>query len=143
MKLDHIGLVVENISEFSEILRDLGLEQMTHTEVEPIQKVSGRFVLAGEGQEVYIELLEPLGEESPIRNFLAKRGGGLHHLCFEVDDIDSAARQLVERGLDMVCEPVEAVGYDRTFRRTCSESTRIAFFLAGNALLIELVEKGE
>lgn len=142
MRLDHIGLVVENISEFSEILRDLGLEQMTHTEVEPIQKVSGRFVLAGEGQEVYIELLEPLGEESPIRNFLAKRGGGLHHLCFEVEDIDKAAKQLVEKGFEMVCAPVECVGYDAVFNRACEQSTRIAFFVVSDELLIELVEKG-
>lgn len=142
MRLDHIGLVVENISEFSELLRSLGLNEMTHTEVEPIQKVAGRFVLVDEGQGVYIELLEPAADGSPISNFLEKRGGGLHHLCFQVEDIDKSAKQLVEKGFEMVCPPVESAGYDAVFRRVCQESTRIAFFVVSDELLIELVEKG-
>ena len=114
-KLHHIGLVVPSISEFAEVFRNLGLNEMTQPEPDPIQRVSASFIAAGKGQDIYIELLEPMGDDSPITNFLKKTGGGLHHLCFEVDDIEGMGNELVKRGFKVVCPPVECVGYDRSF----------------------------
>lgn len=142
LRLNHIGLVVPSISEFAEVFRTLGLSEMTQPEPDLIQKVTARFVNAGGGQEVYIELLEPLGDDSPITNFLKKTGGGLHHLCFEVDDIDAMANELAKKGFQMVCPPVECVGYDRNFKLECTQPSKIAFFLLANKILIELLQKG-
>ena len=73
-KLHHIGLVAQSISECAELFRDLGLTDATQPETDPIQKVAASFIAAGEGQDIYIELLEPLGDDSPITNFLKERG---------------------------------------------------------------------
>lgn len=141
-KLHHIGLVVPSISEFAEVFRNLGLNEITQTEPDPIQRVSASFIAAGKEQDIYIELLEPLGDDSPITNFLKERGGGLHHLCFEVDDIDAMANELAEKGFQMICPPVECVGYDRSFKRQCTQPSKVAFFLLSNKILIELWQKG-
>lgn len=138
-RLHHIGLVIPSISEFAEIFHSLGFNEMTHPEPDPIQKVSASFVTVG--QEAYIELLEPLGDDSPITNFLKKTGGGLHHLCFEVGDINTMANRLVQKGFQMVCPPVVCPGFDRSFKWECTQPSRIAFFLA-NKILIELFQKG-
>lgn len=141
-KLHHISLVAQNISEFAEIFRSLGLTEMTQPESDPIQKVSASFVTAGKGQDIYIELLEPLGDDSPITKFLKERGGGLHHLCFEVDDIEGMGNELVKKGFQMVSPPVECVGYDRSFKRQCTQPSKVAFFLLSNKILIELWQRG-
>jgi len=143
LRLNHIGLVVENISEFANILRSLGLSEMTPLEPDPIQKVSARFVTVGGNEhDVHLELLEPTDNSSPISNFLTKSGGGLHHLCFEVDNIDQMANKLTEKGFQIVCPSVECVGYDRSFKLGDKRPTKIAFFLLDNKILIELLQKG-
>ena len=142
LRLNHIGLVFPKISDVTEVFRSLGLSEMTAPEPDPVQKVSASFVAAGDGQDVYIELLEPTEGSSPVTKFLKKTGGGLHHLCFEVDDIEAAAEKLTEKGFHMVCEPVECVGYDRSFQREPSQPSRISFFLLPNKILIELLQKG-
>ena len=143
LKLNHAGLVVPSISEFAEVFRTLGLNEITQPEVDPVQKVTASFVTASKGQDIYIELLEPLGDNSPINKFLKKRGAGLHHLCFEVGDIDGVAKKLVQKGFQMVCPSVDCVGYDRSFERECSHSSKVAFFLLSNKILIELLQKGK
>ena len=92
---------------------------------------------------MHIELLEPTEDRSPIAKFLRKKGGGLHHLCFEVDDIDAATRDLEQKGFKVVSEPVECIGYDRSFNLGKECSTRIAFLMTSNKLLIELLQKGK
>jgi methylmalonyl-CoA/ethylmalonyl-CoA epimerase len=143
LRLHHIGLVAPRQSELAKVFRSLGLEQVTPPESDPIQKVRASFITSGKGEETYIELLEPLSNDSPIANFLKKRGGGLHHLCFEVDDIDSAVAELVEKGFKLVSAPVECEGYDRGFRPGSTQPTKIAFFLLDNKVLIELLEEGK
>jgi methylmalonyl-CoA/ethylmalonyl-CoA epimerase len=142
LRLNHIGLVFPKISEVAEIFRALGLDEMTQPEPDPIQRVSASFVEAGDGQDVYIELLEPTGASSPVATFLEKTGGGLHHLCFEVDDIECIADGLTKKGFTMVCEPVECVGYDRSFHRESGQPSKVAFFLLPNKILIEFLQKG-
>ena len=65
-RLNHIGLVFPKISGIGEIFRALGLGEMEHPEPGPIQKASERFVALGDGQDVYIELLEPIDDCSPV-----------------------------------------------------------------------------
>lgn len=142
MKLNHIGLVVPEIETYRETFRLLGLEKGTEPVADPIQKVAASFVAAGQGQDVHIELLEPTDKTSPITNFLKKRGAGLHHLCFEVNDIDAMTRELEDKGFQVVCEPVDCEAYDINLKRNCRVPTRISFLMNPDRLLIELLQKG-
>ena len=143
LKLHHIGIAVPSIAEFAEIFRALGFDEMTQLESEPIQKVSEVYISVEKGQDVYFELIEPLGDDSPITNFLEKKGSGVHHFCFRVDDIDEAGKELVEKGFKMVRSPVDCVGIDNSFKREYTQPSKIAFFLLPNKLLVELLQEGE
>ena len=142
IKLSHIGFVVQDIKEATEVFEDLGLKKMTEPEPDPVQKVTACFVSTGDEQDSHIELLQPDDETSPIANFLHKHGGGLHHLCFEVKDIDKATKELEVKGFQIISTPVECIGYDQSFKLQGDKSTRISFMLSPNKLLIELLEKG-
>jgi len=142
LRLHHIGLVVPRLSELVEVFRSLGLEQATQPEPDPIQKVTASFIALDKGKGTYVELLEPLADDSPITNFLKRTGGGLHHLCFEVDDIYSVVDELVKIGFRLVSPPVECEGYDRGFRPGSTQPSKIAFFLLDNKVLIELLQEG-
>src|SRR6266496_3082843 len=86
MKLHHIGIVVDNIERHAKRYADcLGMQPTSPVELDPIQKVHVQFI-AGHGDEVSLELIQPAGKDSPVTNAL-KKGGGLNHLCFEVADI--------------------------------------------------------
>jgi methylmalonyl-CoA/ethylmalonyl-CoA epimerase len=141
-RLNHIGLVAKSIDEFARVFRSMGMDVITEPVPDPVQKVSASFVNACQGYDVHIEILEPTAEDSPIANFLRKRGGGLHHLCFEVDDIREASNMLVEKGFRMVSQPVECGAYDLSLKRQCSNTSKIAFFLIHNRMLVELIEMG-
>jgi methylmalonyl-CoA epimerase len=130
------------VREIAELLCTLGLKPLTQPEPDPVQKVTACFMGKEGADEVHIELLEPTDTQSPIAKFLGKKGGGLHHLCFEVDDIDAATRDLEQKGFKVVSEPVECVGYDRSFDLGKNTCTRIAFLMTSNKLLIELLQKG-
>jgi methylmalonyl-CoA/ethylmalonyl-CoA epimerase len=98
-KIDHIAIAVKNLAEEIARYRDvLGLEFMG-TEVVPEQKVTVAFFKVG---DVFIELLEPLTADSPISAFIEKKGGGLHHLALEVDDIRGDIRRLQEKNVQMI-----------------------------------------
>ncbi len=98
-KLDHIGIAVEDIESALAIYRDaLGLD------LEAIEIVADQGVRVAKlkvGDSV-IELLEPHGEKSPIAGFLSKRGPGLHHICFDTDDVDKGLRQMAESGIPLI-----------------------------------------
>ena len=95
IKLDHIGLVVENIREFTELLHAIGFREITEAVPFDTLNVTASFVNTGDDTDVPIEVLEPTAKNSPIMNFLKKKGGGLHHLCFEVDDIEKTSQEFV------------------------------------------------
>jgi methylmalonyl-CoA/ethylmalonyl-CoA epimerase len=142
IRLNHIGVVVQHVLEVAEVLRALGLESLTKPEPDPVQKVTACFMGKEGGEDVHIELLEPTDAQSPIAKFLAGKGGGLHHLCFEVDDIDAATRELEQKGFRVISEPVACIGYDRSFGLGKEAATRISFLMTSNKLLIELLQKG-
>jgi len=142
VRLNHVGLVVDKIKSYENSLKVLGLEEIATPLADPIQKVSASFWSTGNQNDTAIELLEPADDNSPISRFLATRGAGLHHICLEVADIERMTKQLVSSGFKMVCPPVNCVAYDQSFNRKSELSTRIAFFLLPNCLLIEILEKG-
>lgn len=134
MKLHHIAVVVEDIVRSAEAYEHLlGLTPLTDPEKgeDPIQRVRALFIDLGREDDVTLELLEPTGPDSPIMNFL-RRGGGLHHLCFEVDDLDQEISRIKDQGGTVVCDPVPACGFD---------NRRIAFIFPVDNILVELVER--
>jgi len=125
-KIDHIGVAVVSIDDALAIYRSLGLEE-AHREDVPAQKVRTAFLPVGESR---IELLEPTAEDSPVAKFLARRGGGVHHVCFAVDDIEAALADLKGRGFRLLHDqPVPG-----------ADGKRVAFLHpdAGQGVLIEL-----
>ena len=104
LKLHHIGIVVQNISEsLGEISNFLSFESTSLPTLVGSQKVNICFLKTN---SVYIELIEPTDPDSPIISFV-KEGGGFHHLCFEVDDIQQEIDKMVKNGAHLVVAPVK------------------------------------
>jgi methylmalonyl-CoA/ethylmalonyl-CoA epimerase len=103
-RLNHIGVATPSIERSIAMYRDLlGARHIGEAFDLPAQKVRVCFVDLPNSQ---IELLEPLGADSPIAKFLEKNpAGGQHHLCFEVPDIHAAAAEMTERGATVLGEP--------------------------------------
>lgn len=101
LRLDHVGIAVRSLAERVPLYRDLLGVTLTREEEIPSERVRAAFL--GDG-ETHVELLEPLGGEGPIAQFLEKRGEGIHHLCFEVDDIEAALARLREARVSVVGE---------------------------------------
>ncbi|MCS7281121.1 MAG: VOC family protein [Desulfobacterota bacterium] len=141
LKLDHIGFVTTERERVESILRRIGLESITKHVPDEIQKVSASFADIGENDRVYLEILTPTSSDSPISNFLQKKGPGLHHLCFEVEDIEEAKKIFVQAGFRVVVEPRECEAYDINLGRNPKKTTKIAFLFIPNFLLVELIEK--
>jgi len=104
LKLHHIGIVVQNINEsLGEISNFLSFESTSLPTLVGSQKVNICFLKTN---SVYIELIEPADSDSPIISFV-KEGGGFHHLCFEVDDIQQEIDKMVKKGARLVVAPVK------------------------------------
>jgi methylmalonyl-CoA/ethylmalonyl-CoA epimerase len=125
--LDHIGIAVRSI-EATAIYQAMGLE-IEHVEVVETQGVKTAFLSVGDSN---LELLEPTGPTSSVAKFIEKRGEGIHHLCFRVDDIEAHLERLKAAGYRLINEhPVPG-----------AHGCRVAFLhpSAGNGVLIELSE---
>jgi methylmalonyl-CoA/ethylmalonyl-CoA epimerase len=104
LKLHHIGIVVQNINEsLGEISNFLSFDSTSLPTLVGSQKVNICFLKTN---NVYIELIEPADPDSPIISFV-NEGGGFHHLCFEVDDIQQEIDKMVENGARLVVAPVK------------------------------------
>ncbi len=104
MKLHHVGLVVPNIQDsLGELTKFLNFETITLPTLIGSQKVNVCFLQIGQS---YLELIEPASPDSPVINFVNK-GGGFHHLCFEVKDIHKELDTLKEKGAKVIVEPVK------------------------------------
>lgn len=110
MKLNHIGIVVSDINKEAQFYQDLGFST-SELIINQTQKVKEIFV--EQNKHTTIELLEPLNEQSPVYNFL-KKGGGVHHFCYELDeDIDGFLSKQLKQGAITICQPVYDVAFDR------------------------------
>lgn len=98
-RIHHIGVVVPNLEEAYRFWRDtLGLEFTKSATIEE-QGVKAALLRVGDSE---IELLEPLSPENGVGKFLARRGGGLHHLCFETDDVGRELEGARSKGLPLI-----------------------------------------
>lgn len=101
LKIDHIGIAVENIDEILNFYRlKLGLE-FTGTEYIEDQQVKTAFLKIG---DMNLELLEPTGDDSPVRKFLTSGKKGIHHIAVEVDNILKALDHLKGQGVRLIDE---------------------------------------
>lgn len=112
-KIHHVAVVVADIDAALEFWRDtLGLT-LDHIEDVPGQKSKVAFLPVGESE---FELVEPTDEESGVARFLAKNGSGVHHICFEVDDIAAMLGQLKAKGVRLINEePIVMEGRKMAF----------------------------
>jgi len=130
-KISHIGIAVASIEEATPFYRDvLGME-FEGTEVVTEQKVKVAFFAVGESR---IELLEPTADDSPVAKFLEKNGPGVHHVAYEVADLEQRLNALKAEGVRLIDESP----------RTGAHNTRIAFMhpKASGGVLTELCEPG-
>jgi methylmalonyl-CoA/ethylmalonyl-CoA epimerase len=98
-KIHHVGVVVPNLDQAMVLWRDvLGLH-LTKSAVIQDQGVRAALLLAGESE---IELLEPLNPDGGVGKFLARRGGGLHHVCFETDDVTRELDGARAKGIQLI-----------------------------------------
>ena len=130
-RIAHIGIAVRNLDEALRLYHDtLGLPLHGRETVES-DRVTVAFLPIGDTQ---VELLEATDPESPVARFIEKRGEGVHHVAFEVDDVDEALEILREQGFRLIDETP----------RAGAGGARVAFVhpRTTNGVLIELCEKG-
>lgn len=100
-KISHIAIVVPELEDALDFwVHTLGLP-LTHVEHVPDQDVDVAFLPSGDSE---IELLEPIGSKSGVARFLNKRGPGIHHICFEVDDIGRMLQRIKDAGVPLINE---------------------------------------
>ena len=128
--IEHLGIAVDSIDKAAPFWRHI--LSISHRTTENVieQGVVTDIYDTGQGK---VELLEALGEDSPIAKFLDKRGPGIHHVCFEVIDINSAIKELKENNINVLSdEPtIGAEGYKVVFIHPKSTG----------GVLVELAEK--
>jgi methylmalonyl-CoA epimerase len=104
-RVDHIGVAVEDIDAALALYeRDYAME-LVHREVVESQGVEAVLLDVGEN---HVELLAPLGPDTPVGKFLAKRGPGMHHVAYQVTDIEAALASLREAGMRLIDETPRA-----------------------------------
>ena len=126
-RLAHIGIAVRSLDEILPFYRDiLDLPE------EPLDDADGASIVGLSAGEPLVELLEAESPDSPIGRFVAKRGPGIHHICFAVDDLDAALERCRAAGIRLIDEAP----------RIGAEKKRIAFLHPSSTagVLIELSE---
>ncbi len=101
LRINHLGIAATGLEEAMARMARLFDLKADHVEAVPEQKVKTAFYPVGESS---LEFLESTDGEGSIGKFIAKRGPGIHHVCFEVDDIDAAVAMLVAKGVRMIDE---------------------------------------
>jgi len=129
LEFHHVGMVVPQIEPVADFYEKvLGYTRQGPVIEDPVQKVRIQFL---ELHGFTLELLEPLGEQSPVARFM-KAGGGLNHICYACNDIEAELRRFKSKGLTIACVPTPAPAI---------ESRKVAFVVSRNREVIELVEK--
>ncbi|MGI8727847.1 MAG: methylmalonyl-CoA epimerase [Solirubrobacterales bacterium] len=131
-RIDHIGVAVADLDAAIELYEGSMGMPLVHREVVEEQGVEAVLLDVGSG---HVELLSPLGEDTPVGKFLAAKGPGLHHVAYSVTDIDAALTGLADRGIKLIdTEP-----------RTGIRGSRVAFAhpKATGGVLTEIVQPAE
>ncbi len=130
--INHIAIVVEDIEDALSFWRDaLGLE-LSHIEDVPEQHSMVAFLPAKHSE---VELVEPTSDESGVARYLSKQGPGMHHICFEVEDIESALEHMKSKGIRLINEEPQIGTAGKKIAFVHPEST--------NGVLVELYELTE
>ncbi len=128
-RINHVAIVVPEIEGALSFWRDaLGMD-VDHVEDVPSQKSEVAFLPLGDSE---VELVRPNTNDSGVAKFLAERGAGMHHLCFEVDDIDGMLAELKAKGIRLINETAMQL-----------EGRKVAFIhpKSANGVLIELYQE--
>lgn len=131
-RIDHVGIAVADLESAVALYeKTLGMP-LVHREKVTEQGVEAVLLDVGDG---HIELLEPLGEDTPVGKFLAKNGPGLHHVAYAVSDVTAALAELAQQGVELI---------DTTPRRGIRDS-RVAFLhpRSTGGVLTEIVQPAE
>jgi methylmalonyl-CoA/ethylmalonyl-CoA epimerase len=132
LKLHHIGFVLASIQESAEsFARSFAATWDRNIIFDPLQQVRVTFLQGAHVSDPLIELVEPADLESPVSRFLERRGG-LHHLCYEMEDLDSHLAFSRSVGTIIIRPPVPAVAFG---------GRRIAWALTRKRLLMEFLER--
>jgi methylmalonyl-CoA epimerase len=131
-RIDHVGVAVADLDEALDLYTGVYGFTLAHRETVGDQGVEAALLDVGEN---HVELLAPLGDDTPVGRFLAKRGPGLHHVAYQTDDIDSTLRMLQQSGLRLIDETP----------RTGIRRSRVAFLhpSASGGVLTEIVQPAE
>jgi methylmalonyl-CoA/ethylmalonyl-CoA epimerase len=131
-RVDHIGVAVDDLEAAIALHKEAYGMALVHREVVDDQGVEAALLDVGEN---HVELLRPLADESPVGRFLAKRGPGLHHVAYQVTDVQAALAELRARGLQLIDETP----------RTGIRGSRVAFLhpAASGGVLTEIVQPAE
>ena len=129
-KIDHIGIAVNDLEKTMSIYSEILGLKCKHTETLEDQKINLATFLAG---DIRIELVQPTHPDGPIAKFIDRRGEGMHHIAFQVENIDTSLKELTAKGVKLIDEKP----------RNGADGTRIAFIHPKdmNGVLIELVER--
>lgn len=130
-KINHIGIAVQSLDATVPFYRDL--LGMSFKGIEEVAEQKVKVAMLGIG-EAKIELLEPTSPDSPIAKFLEKSGPGIHHIAYEVHDINAAIKHMLQQGARMIDE----------LPRDGAHGTRIAFVhpKSSHGVLTELCQSG-
>jgi methylmalonyl-CoA/ethylmalonyl-CoA epimerase len=128
-KINHIAVAVNNLEETAKFYQNVMGLHLSGVEVVAAQKTKVGFFKIG---ELNIELVQPSEPDSPLVKFLETKGQGIHHICFEVDDIEAEIKTLLEKGATMVDQKP----------RTGAHDSKVAFIhpKSSNGVLIELCQ---
>jgi len=131
-RIDHVGVAVADLDAALGLYTGAYGMSLAHRETVAEQGVEAALLDVGEN---HVELLAPLGDDTPVGRFLAGRGPGLHHVAYQTDDIEAALRSLHDAGLRLI----------DTAPRTGIRSSRVAFLhpSASGGVLTEIVQPAE
>ncbi|HEX8104098.1 MAG TPA: methylmalonyl-CoA epimerase [Solirubrobacteraceae bacterium] len=131
-RIDHVGVAVADLDEALDLYTTVYGLTLAHRETVREQGVEAALLDVGEN---HVELLAPLGDDTPVGKFLAKRGPGMHHVAYQTTDIEATLRMLKHAGLRLIDETP----------RTGIRQSRVAFLhpSASGGVLTEIVQPAE
>jgi methylmalonyl-CoA epimerase len=131
-RIDHVGVAVSDLDAAIQLYESSFAMELVHRETVSEQGVEAVLLDVGEN---HVELLAPLGDDTPVGKFLAKKGPGLHHVAYQVADIDATLSALRDAGLRLIDEQP----------RTGIRSSRVAFLhpASTGGVLTEIVQPAE
>ncbi|MCB9091164.1 MAG: methylmalonyl-CoA epimerase [Halobacteriovoraceae bacterium] len=131
--LDHIAIAVKSLEDSMEAFQDLGIEFESEFEIVESQKVKTAFGKIDE--KAKIELLEPISNDSTIAKFIEKKGEGIHHLCFRVENVIEMQKELEKKGYRFI--------YDKPFVGAHNCLVNFMHPKSAHGCLIEISQKLE